>query len=262
MNLDRYRSLLLQLIRDLAASTTLASVGWEDFVSDGSPHLERLEQSIFEWSRLVAGLTATDGAVVLDKRCGVIGFGAEVSAELPAPAGVYRALDTEAHERDLDDIENVGTRHRAAYRFVNDHPEGLAVVVSQDGGVSFVADRDARSCSGCNPSARDVFSVCSAKTARSFGWAAPASSARAARSSVPSRCKDASPIRRAVGRPSSLAPSDSHCFTARPSRSVWPAAASSSRYSRSMFRKRSSSPLLIVASPHRREGRPWGRGRA
>jgi hypothetical protein len=138
----RYRSLLLQLLRDLAASVSLASVGWEDFVSDGSPHLERLEQSIFEWSRLVAGLTATDGAVVLDKRFGVIGFGAEVSAELPAPAGVYRAIDTEGHERALDDIENVGTRHRAAYRFVNDHPEGLAIVVSQDGGVSFVANRD------------------------------------------------------------------------------------------------------------------------
>jgi hypothetical protein len=137
----RYRSLLLQLMRDFAASTTLASVGWEDFVSDGSPQLERLEQSIFEWSRLVAGLTATDGAVVLDKRCGVLGFGAEVSGELPTPAAVYRALDTEAEERELDDIENVGTRHRAAYRFVNDHADGLAVVVSQDGGVTFVANR-------------------------------------------------------------------------------------------------------------------------
>ena len=39
-------------------------------------------------------------------------------------------------------IENVGTRHRAAYRFVNDHPDGLAVVISQDGGVSFVANRE------------------------------------------------------------------------------------------------------------------------
>jgi len=37
-------------------------------------------------------------------------------------------------------VENVGTRHRAAYRFVNDHPNGLAVVISQDGGVTFVAN--------------------------------------------------------------------------------------------------------------------------
>ena len=39
-------------------------------------------------------------------------------------------------------IENVGTRHRAAYRFVNDHPGGLAIVISHDGGMTFVANRD------------------------------------------------------------------------------------------------------------------------
>ena len=37
--------------------------------------------------------------------------------------------------------ERFGTRHRAAYRFVHDHPTGLAVVISHDGGVSFVANR-------------------------------------------------------------------------------------------------------------------------
>jgi len=36
----------------------------------------------------------------------------------------------------------VGTRHRAAYRFVQGHPGGLAIVVSQDGSVSFVANRN------------------------------------------------------------------------------------------------------------------------
>jgi hypothetical protein len=79
---------------------------------------------------------------VIDKRFGLLGFGAEVSAELPSPERVFRALDVEGHEREPDDIENVGTRHRAAYRFVHGHPEGLAVVVSQDGGVTFVANHD------------------------------------------------------------------------------------------------------------------------
>jgi hypothetical protein len=36
----------------------------------------------------------------------------------------------------------VGTRHRAAFRFVHDHPQGVAIVVSHDGGVSFVAKRE------------------------------------------------------------------------------------------------------------------------
>jgi hypothetical protein len=57
---------------------------------------------------------------------------------------VWRALDTEGRELRAEDIEAVGTRHRAAYRFVNDHPESLAIVISHDGGVSFVANREGR----------------------------------------------------------------------------------------------------------------------
>jgi hypothetical protein len=138
----RYRALLLEILERVAAATSKASVGWADFALDASPDLETLEQSVFEWSRLIANLAAIDGAVVVDKRFGLVGFGAEVSAELPAPSRVWRALDVEGHEREIDDLESVGTRHRAAYRFVHDHPGGLAIVVSHDGGVSFVANRD------------------------------------------------------------------------------------------------------------------------
>jgi hypothetical protein len=138
----RYRSLLLQILDHVAAATSKASVGWADFALDQRPELEKLEQSVFELSRLIANLAAIDGAVVLDKRLGLLGFGAEVSAELSSPSRVWRALDTEGRERELDDIENVGTRHRAAYRFVHDRPRGLALVISHDGGVSFVANRE------------------------------------------------------------------------------------------------------------------------
>ena len=138
----RYRTLLLQILESVAATTTKASVGWLDFAQDASPELQKLEQSVFEWSRLMANLTAIDGAVIVDKRFALLGFGAEVSAELAAPLRVWRALDTEGRSVEPDDVENVGTRHRAAYRFVHSHPEGLAIVVSHDGGVSFVANRD------------------------------------------------------------------------------------------------------------------------
>ena len=136
----RYRSLLFEILAVLAARSVKPSVGWADFVSDTSPELERLERAVFELSQVMANLAAVDGAVVLDKRFAVLGFGAEVSAELATPTRIFRALDLEGQSREVDDIENVGTRHRAAYRFVNDHPEGLAVVISQDGGVSFVAN--------------------------------------------------------------------------------------------------------------------------
>jgi DisA bacterial checkpoint controller nucleotide-binding len=138
----RYRTLLFGILERVAAATSKASVGWSDFALDASQGLEKLEESVFELSRLVANLAAIDGAVVLDKRFGLLGFGAEVSAELPVPSRVWRALDPEGREREPDDIEKVGTRHRAAYRFVHDHPGGLAIVISHDGGVSFVANRE------------------------------------------------------------------------------------------------------------------------
>ena len=120
----------------------VSAPGYVDFALDQSPALEKLEQAVFELSRLIANLAAIDGAVILDKRLGLLGFGAEVSPELASPARVWRALDTEGKERELDDIENVGTRHRAAYRFVSDRPHGLALVISHDGGVSFVANHE------------------------------------------------------------------------------------------------------------------------
>jgi hypothetical protein len=138
----RYRTLLFQILERVAASTTKTSVGWSDFATNPSAEMEKLEQSVFEWSRIIANLTAVDGAVVLDKRFGLLGFGAEVSAELPTPGQVWRARDSEGTVREPFDIENVGTRHRAAFRFVKDHPQGVAIVVSHDGGVSFVANRE------------------------------------------------------------------------------------------------------------------------
>ncbi|HYP77435.1 MAG TPA: hypothetical protein VER12_15800 [Polyangiaceae bacterium] len=138
----RYRTLLFQILEAVAEATSKDSVGWADFASNQSARFEELEQAVFEQSRVLSNLTAIDGALVLDKRFSVLGFGAEVSAELPTPAKVWRAIDTEGQVRQPEDVENVGTRHRAAYRFVNDHPEGLAVVISQDGGVSFVANRE------------------------------------------------------------------------------------------------------------------------
>jgi hypothetical protein len=137
----RYRTLLFSILDAVAAETSKTSVGWADFAASESPTLERLEKAMFEHSRIVANLAATDGAVVLDKRFRLVGFGAEVSPELPAPERVFRASDAEGKSLAPEDIENVGTRHRAAYRFVHEHPGGLAIVVSQDGGVSVVANR-------------------------------------------------------------------------------------------------------------------------
>jgi hypothetical protein len=140
----RYRTLLLQILDRLAARTTKDSVGWADFASDESLELERLERAVFELSRVLAALAAIDGAVVLDKRLTMVGFGAEVSSDLPTPDRVWHALDLEGTRCQPEAIENVGTRHRAAYRFALHHPGGLAIVISQDGGVVFVTQRQGK----------------------------------------------------------------------------------------------------------------------
>jgi len=140
----RYRTIVLRLLDAVAAASTKPSIGWSDFVANDSAELSELEKDVFEWSRTIANFAAVDGAVVVDKRFGVVGFGAEVSNELPAPARVWRALDTEGAQLRPEDLEAVGTRHRAAYRFVNDHPATLAIVISHDGGVRFVANRDGK----------------------------------------------------------------------------------------------------------------------
>lgn len=137
----RYRSILLQLLAVIAARTQSHTIGWEHFVGTTSSQLEALEQSVFEWSTLIANLSAVDGAVVLDKRFGLLGFGAEVSPTLPTPLRAFRALDLEGLRTQDQPIDAFGTRHRAALRFVNCHEGSLAAVVSQDGTMTLVSGR-------------------------------------------------------------------------------------------------------------------------
>jgi hypothetical protein len=135
----RYRTLLQRLFEALAKHGD-GEVDLQRFLAAETPDVIGVEQSIFELSRLVSGLAAVDGAVVVNKRFELIGFGAEVSGELPYPDTVQQALDVEGERRAPEPANSVGTRHRAAYRFVTAHPEGLAVVISLDGIVRFVAN--------------------------------------------------------------------------------------------------------------------------
>jgi len=135
----RYGTLLQRLFDALAAHGK-GAVDLQRFLQTDAPDVVAVEQSIFELSRLVSGLAAVDGAVVLNKRFELMGFGAEVSGELPYPSTVMQALDVEGERRSAEPANSVGTRHRAAYRFVSAHPTGLAIVISLDGIVRFVAN--------------------------------------------------------------------------------------------------------------------------
>lgn len=137
----RYRTLLQRLF-DALRSQGNGAVDLQRFLEAETPDVAGVEHSIFELSRLVSGLAAVDGAVVVNKRFELIGFGAEVSGVLPYPDTVQQALDVEGERRLAEPANTVGTRHRAAYRFVTAHPRGLAIVISLDGIVRFVANLD------------------------------------------------------------------------------------------------------------------------
>jgi hypothetical protein len=132
----RYRTLVQELTVEMSRTRPHAITA-RDFVNASGVKSD-VEAAIFELSRLIASLSAVDGAVLLTKRFEVVGFGVEILSDTAPISEIRRALDNEGEECVPDHEENVGTRHRAAYRFVHMHPKGLAIVVSQDGTVRFV----------------------------------------------------------------------------------------------------------------------------
>ena len=63
---------------------------------------------------------------------------------LPDVETVWRALDREGERVAEEETGDVGARHRSAYRLCGALPGAVAVVVSQDGGVRWVCQRDGR----------------------------------------------------------------------------------------------------------------------
>lgn len=144
----RFRALMLEIIDELVRLDPRASneqpVGWEDYLVSGSQRLAELDEAIVELAHVLASISAVDGAVVLTRRFEVLGFGAEISGELPDVHEVVRSLDAETRQTTLERAAGVGTRHRSVYRLCQFDPEVLAIVISHDGGVRFVKQLDGR----------------------------------------------------------------------------------------------------------------------
>jgi hypothetical protein len=113
-------------------------VGWSEYQAISNPALSRMDEMLFEKAHLLAELTLVDGAVVLNRRFELLGFGAEISAGMDTVTTVQRAIDSEGVNRQPESVRGVGTRHRSAYRLCRALHGVLAVVVSQDGQVRFV----------------------------------------------------------------------------------------------------------------------------
>lgn len=138
----RFRHLLQAIIRrvgQLSAAGSTASDAWEIFRSSTDPELDRLEEAFFELARLFSDLMQVDGALVLDKRMCLIGFGGEIRVD--------RNVFQVGHAHDLEgtaitnwDVQGDGTRHRSVYRLCSVEPEVIGFVISQDSQVRMIAN--------------------------------------------------------------------------------------------------------------------------
>jgi hypothetical protein len=142
----RFRTLIVDVMNELARSYAGAPardpVGWDDYEASSDETLSLLDEAIFEVAHLIAGLTAVDGTVVMTQRFEMLGFGGEISGNLPAVETVARALDVEADVVIEESADGVGTRHRSAYRLCKELDSVIAVVISQDGNVRFIKCKD------------------------------------------------------------------------------------------------------------------------
>ncbi len=120
------------------------AVGWDEFERTTDEQLEALDEALFETAHLIAGLALADGAVVLTKQHDLLGFGGMISGRLPAVRSIARAADLEGDRVTMEEVESVGARHRSAYRLASALPGSVVIVISQDGGVRFVSQKDGR----------------------------------------------------------------------------------------------------------------------
>jgi hypothetical protein len=143
----RYRTLILAVLRELSVTGAEldplpTGVGWSTYQGSARPAIAALDEAILEMSQLLAGLSDVDGAVVLTEYFEVLGFGAEIGGNLPDVTVVRKARDLVDRDFKTLEVDGVGTRHRSAYRICAHEHGAMAIVVSHDGGVQFVAWHD------------------------------------------------------------------------------------------------------------------------
>jgi DisA bacterial checkpoint controller nucleotide-binding len=135
--------ILEEVIRRLAQFAVIkdkSTAGWQEYLEWFEEFPYTFSQRVVELALWLADLTAVDGCLLLDHKFTLFGFGVEIQVPSFEDEMVYRALDIEAQHCVLESMESAGTRHRTAYRLCREHAQCLAIVVSQDGAVKFVAN--------------------------------------------------------------------------------------------------------------------------
>lgn len=146
---DGYRRRFATLIQEMAdclaflgAQVIRQQTAPDACMGSYGPTLAEIDEKILDLSRLIAGLAAVKGAVIMTKSLELIGFGGEISADLPRVFVVARACDMEGKDRIPEAPAGAGMRYQAAYRLCNGIRNILAVAASEDGNIRFIRWHD------------------------------------------------------------------------------------------------------------------------
>jgi hypothetical protein len=140
----RFRNLLQSIIRRvgmLCSENATAEDAWHIFRHNSDPELDRLEEAFFELARLFSDLMQVDGALVVDHRLSLIGFGGEIRVDRNV-LQVGQAHDLEGKYVTPWNVQGDGTRHRSVYRLCSVEPLVIGFVISQDSQVRMIANVD------------------------------------------------------------------------------------------------------------------------
>jgi hypothetical protein len=100
----------------------------EIFYPDSEP-----ARNLHEALRLVGGMTAVDGAVVMTTNLQILGYGAKLMPK-PMEMSIKEWLPFQGISAESMTIGDIGgTRHRSAAQFVHQYPGIIVLVASQDG---------------------------------------------------------------------------------------------------------------------------------
>jgi hypothetical protein len=88
------------------------------------------ERELEQAESFISSLSYVDGAVVLSRDLNLIGFGARFTAKLESES----------------EVKNVGMRHKSAHDFCCKAKDSIAIVVSQDGGITVFSNNGKDSC--------------------------------------------------------------------------------------------------------------------
>jgi len=140
----RYRRLLQSIIRrvgELCPPEATIDDAWDIFRNSTDNELDHLEEAFFELARFFSDLMQVDGALILDKRVCLIGFGGEIRVDHNV-LQVGQAHDLMGTHITPWNVQNDGTRHRSVYRLCSIEPEAIGIVISQDSQVRLIANVD------------------------------------------------------------------------------------------------------------------------